>query len=82
MPAAKTSTVSCGTFAASSASAVSGVEATGFRAPPRLVTVDGQGGKSSFSFTNLQENVGLADKEFDFKVPRGVDLVTDPSLRR
>jgi outer membrane lipoprotein-sorting protein len=47
-----------------------------------LVTVDAQGGISSFSFVNLKENVGLADKEFDFKVPRGVDLVTDPSLRR
>ena len=47
-----------------------------------LVTVDAQGGISSFSFTNLKENVGLADNAFDFKVPRGVDLVTDPSLRR
>lgn len=47
-----------------------------------LVTVDAQGGTSSFSFANLKENVGLADKEFDFKVPRGVDLVTDSSPRR
>ena len=44
-----------------------------------LVTVDAQGGKSSFSFTNLKENVGLADKEFAFKIPRGVDVVTAPS---
>jgi outer membrane lipoprotein carrier protein len=46
-----------------------------------LVTVDGQGGKSSFSFTNLQENLGLADKEFAFKIPRGVDVIraTSPS---
>ena len=42
-----------------------------------LVTIDAQGGKSSFSFTNLKENVGLADKEFAFKIPRGVDVVTD-----
>jgi outer membrane lipoprotein carrier protein len=41
-----------------------------------LVTVDGQGGKSSFSFENLRENVGLSDKEFEFKIPRGVDVVT------
>jgi outer membrane lipoprotein carrier protein len=41
-----------------------------------LVTVDGQGGKSSFSFENLKENVGLSDKEFAFKIPRGVDVVT------
>jgi len=44
-----------------------------------LVTVDAQGGKSSFSFTNLKENVGLADKEFAFKIPRGVDVVTASS---
>jgi outer membrane lipoprotein carrier protein len=42
-----------------------------------LVTVDAQGGQSSFSFTNLQENIGLADKEFTFKIPRGVEVVTD-----
>ena len=47
-----------------------------------LVTVDAQGGTSSFSFENLKENVGLADKAFDFTVPRGVDLVTDASTRR
>src|SRR5580765_134850 len=44
-----------------------------------LLTVDEQGGKSSFFFTNLKENVGLADKEFTFKIPRGVDVVTAPS---
>ena len=41
-----------------------------------LVTVDSQGGVSSFSFANLKENAGLADKEFTFKIPRGVDVVT------
>jgi outer membrane lipoprotein carrier protein len=41
-----------------------------------LVTVDAQGGKSSFSFTNLKENVGLTDKDFAFKIPRGVDVVS------
>jgi outer membrane lipoprotein carrier protein len=40
-----------------------------------LVTVDAQGGKSSFSFINLKENVGLDDKEFAFKIPRGVEIV-------
>jgi outer membrane lipoprotein carrier protein len=44
-----------------------------------LLTVDAQGGKSSFLFTNLKENVGLADKEFAFKIPRGVDVVSAPS---
>jgi outer membrane lipoprotein carrier protein len=44
-----------------------------------LLTVDAQGGKSSFSFTNLKENIGLADKEFVFKIPRGVDVVSASS---
>jgi len=44
-----------------------------------LQTTDAQGGKSTFSFTNLKENVGLTDKEFAFKIPRGVDVVTAPS---
>ena len=44
-----------------------------------LVTSDAQGGTSSFSFANLKENVRLADKEFAFKIPRGVDVVTEPS---
>ena len=42
-----------------------------------LVTVDAQGGQSSFSFANLKENTGVADKEFTFTIPRGVDVVTD-----
>ena len=46
-----------------------------------LVTIDAQGGTSKFSFTNLKENVGLADKEFEFKPPRGVDVVTDSPRR-
>jgi len=44
-----------------------------------LVTVDGQGGISTFSFANLKENSGLADKEFTFKIPRGVDIVSADS---
>ena len=43
-----------------------------------LVTVDAQGGTSTFSFTNLKENIGLADKVFAFKIPRGVDVVSAP----
>ena len=44
-----------------------------------LATVDAQGGQSRFSFTNLKENTGVTDKEFAFKIPRGVDVVTDSS---
>ena len=46
-----------------------------------LVTVDAQGGESTFSFTNLKENTGAADKAFTFKIPRGVDVVTDAPAR-
>jgi outer membrane lipoprotein carrier protein len=46
-----------------------------------LVTGDSQGGTSSFSFTNLKENVGLADKLFTFTPPRGVEIVEDPPRR-
>jgi outer membrane lipoprotein carrier protein len=46
-----------------------------------LVTADGQGGTSSFSFANLKENVGLSDKPFAFQIPRGVDVVTDGGRR-
>ena len=41
-----------------------------------LMTVDAQGGTSSFAFTNLKENAGLVDKQFEFKIPRGVDVST------
>jgi outer membrane lipoprotein carrier protein len=46
-----------------------------------LVTSDAQGGLSSFSFTNLKENTDVADKEFAFAIPRGVDVVTDTPTR-
>ena len=46
-----------------------------------LVTSDAQGGLSSFSFTNLKENTDVADKEFAFAIPRGVDVVTDAPSR-
>ena len=42
-----------------------------------ISAVDTQGGRSSFSFTNLKENRGLADKDFEFRIPRGVDVVTN-----
>ena len=40
-------------------------------------TVDGQGGTSTFAFTNLKENIDLPDSQFQFKMPKGVDVVTD-----
>jgi outer membrane lipoprotein-sorting protein len=42
-----------------------------------LSAVDTQGGRSSFAFTNVKENQGLSDKQFEFHIPRGVDVVTN-----
>jgi outer membrane lipoprotein carrier protein len=42
-----------------------------------LTTKDRQGGDSTLTFTNLKENQGISDKEFAFRVPRGVDVITD-----
>ena len=48
----------------------------------RLMTVDSQGGASTFVFTKLRENVGLSDRAFAFTIPRGVDVITDGSRSR
>src|SRR5688572_29409102 len=42
-----------------------------------LATRDRQGGESMFTFTNMKENRGVSDKEFVFRIPRGVKVVTD-----
>ena len=42
-----------------------------------LTTRDHQGGQSAIIFTNLKENTGISDKEFAFRVPKGVDVTTD-----
>ena len=39
-----------------------------------LTSVDQQAGTSSFTFTRLRENVGLADNQFAFKIPKGVEV--------
>jgi outer membrane lipoprotein carrier protein len=46
-----------------------------------LTTYDSQGGESAFTFTNMKENQGVADKEFTFRIPRGVDVITDGASR-
>ena len=35
-----------------------------------------EGGASTFVFTNLKENVGLADALFTFGIPRGAEVIT------
>jgi outer membrane lipoprotein carrier protein len=42
-----------------------------------LTTRDRQGGDSTLIFSNLKENLGISDKEFAFRIPRGVDVITD-----
>jgi outer membrane lipoprotein carrier protein len=42
-----------------------------------LTTRDRQGGDSTLTFTNLKENTGISDKEFAFRIPRGVDVISD-----
>jgi outer membrane lipoprotein carrier protein len=42
-----------------------------------LTTRDRQGGDSTLTFSNLKENQGISDKEFTFRVPRGVDVISD-----
>ena len=44
-----------------------------------LSTKDRQGGESTLFFSNLKENQGLSDKDFAFRMPRGVDVITDGS---
>jgi len=39
-----------------------------------LVTTDQQGGQSTFTFSNLKENIKVPDKEFTFQIPRGVEV--------
>jgi len=42
-----------------------------------LTTRDREGGESTLVFNNLKENQGISDKEFAFRIPRGVDVITD-----
>jgi outer membrane lipoprotein carrier protein len=41
-----------------------------------LTAADAQGGRSAFSFSNFKENVGLADKMFEFTIPRGTEVIS------
>jgi outer membrane lipoprotein carrier protein len=47
-----------------------------------LVALDRQGGRSTFVFRNLKENRRPSDTVFEFRVPKGVDVITnDPQAR-
>jgi outer membrane lipoprotein carrier protein len=57
-------------------SLILGVDATTYQIR-LLVATDHQGGTSTFTFSNLKENRGISDKIFEFRIPRGVDVVTN-----
>jgi outer membrane lipoprotein carrier protein len=40
-----------------------------------LTAGDAQGGHSTFAFANIKENLGLADKMFQFSIPRGTEVI-------
>lgn len=42
----------------------------------QLVSIDQQGGTSTFRFTNLKENVGVSDAVFAFTIPHDADVIT------
>lgn len=47
-----------------------------------LAAADAQGGRGTFRFSNFKENTGLADKIFDFKPPRGTDVIQSGASSR
>lgn len=47
-----------------------------------LATADAQGGRSAFAFDRVRENTGVADAEFRFSIPRGVDVISNNEPRR
>jgi outer membrane lipoprotein carrier protein len=42
-----------------------------------LTTIDRLGGENTLILTNLKENRGISDKEFEFRIPRGVTVDRD-----
>lgn len=47
-----------------------------------LTAADKQGGRSTFLLSNFKENIGLSDKTFKFKIPRGADVITTGASSR
>ena len=41
----------------------------------QLTAANTQGGQDTFTFENFKENVGLSDKTFEFKIPRGAEVI-------
>lgn len=41
-----------------------------------IQSLDGQGGTSTFTLSDMKENQNVPDSRFDFKIPRGTDVIT------
>ena len=48
----------------------------------QMSATDLQGGVSTYFFSNLQQNQGIADRFFEFDAPRGVEVITDDNWAR
>lgn len=46
-----------------------------------LTTLDRLGGENTLAFANLKENTGVAEKEFVFRIPRGVTVTANAPSR-
>lgn len=46
-----------------------------------LTAGDAQGGRSTFVFSGFKENTGLADKLFQFTIPRGTEVISSGRTR-
>lgn len=40
-----------------------------------LTAVEKQGGRSTFVFSRMKENIGVSDKTFEFEIPRGAEVI-------
>lgn len=40
-----------------------------------LTAVEKQGGRSTFVFSRLKENIGIPEKTFEFRIPRGAEVI-------
>jgi outer membrane lipoprotein carrier protein len=48
----------------------------------RALSFEDKGGRSTFRFSNFKENTGLAEKIFAFKIPAGVDVISNAPAHR
>jgi outer membrane lipoprotein carrier protein len=47
-----------------------------------LTVAEKQGSRSTFHFSNFKENPGLADKQFEFAIPRGAEVTNAGPVKR